>query len=158
MKIKSVKKNNRKKSFEIVTYDEKVWLFPYSRLACYKDMLKTKSYVSKVYVDKELAREGFTFELESGREDSVVMDEVLEYNKDPDYMREMLLYELTVQVRKIIEKKKISHKEIMRRMGIKDTPFYRLIDTTYYGKTIDQMQKLFAALDYKLNISLKKVA
>ena len=36
--------------------------------------------VADVHVDEELGREGFTYVLESGREGSVHLDSVLEYN------------------------------------------------------------------------------
>ncbi len=46
----------------------------------------------RVSVDEELGREGFTYELESGRQGTVHVEQVLEYNQDPSQLRDQLLY------------------------------------------------------------------
>ena len=46
--------------------------------------------MATVYVDPELAREAFTFVLASGKEGSVHIDHVLEYNNDPATLRDLL--------------------------------------------------------------------
>lgn len=153
MKIKNVACNNRKKTFEIKAENKKKYLFPYSQLK-----LHSKNRIAAVHVDKELANEAFTYRLESGTENTILMDQVLAYNKDSHYLTEMLLYKLTVTAQKILKENKTSKREIIRRLKTSPTQFYRLIDQTYYHKTIDQMIKLLAALDYSVDVTFKKAA
>ena len=77
MRIRSVKYNNRKKIFEIKT-STKVFPFPYTKT----DPPPTPGDpVKRLFVDEELGREGFTYELESGRAGTVHIEQVLEYNQ-----------------------------------------------------------------------------
>lgn len=154
MKIKKVVCNNRKKCFEITTANGRELEFPYSKLRNYRE----RDPIIQVYSDPELASQGFTFHYESGQEDSIVIDQVLEYNRDPDYMRDMMLYQMSLQAQKLLKQKGISKREVMRRMGTSSTQFYRLIDQTFYGKTVDQMIRLLAALDCEVEFSFKKAA
>ncbi len=151
MKIKRVAFNNKKKCFEVKT-QKVTYHFPYSRLK------KPQSKIERVSVDPELGREAFVYQLESGEEGVVHLDQVLEYNQDQDYFREMLLYKLTLQAQKLLKTNSVSRREIIRRMGTTPTQFYRLLDQTSYHKTIDQMVKLLAALDCPVEITFKKAA
>lgn len=154
MKILRVQHNNRKKCFKIKT--RKGWLeFPYARLRLkptFGDRIKS------VYIDKEVGFEGFTYVLESGKESTIHLDQVLEYNKDSTYLREILLYKLTLEAQKLLKRSKSSKREIIRRMGTSPMQFYRLLDQTNYGKTVDMMLKLLAALDCQVDVRFKKVA
>ena len=154
MKIRKVKLNNRKKCIEVETAKRK-YDFPYSKL---DPKPSVKDRIQKIYVDPELAKEGFTFILESEKEGSHVLDEVLDYNKDPDYLRKMLLYKLSIRAQKLLKASRVSKREVIRRMDTSPTQFYRLIDQTNYKKTIDQMIKLLAALDCPVDIVFKNAA
>jgi hypothetical protein len=61
-----------------------------------------KNPVHRVFVDPEIGREGFTFELHSGQSGTVHVEQVLEYNEDPAHLRDQLLYKLTLEARKRI--------------------------------------------------------
>jgi hypothetical protein len=77
MKIRSVKHNNRKNAFEIKA-SNRTLQFPYSKL----DVQPSASDpIGRVYVDKELASEGFTYELKSGKSGTVHIEQVLEYSQ-----------------------------------------------------------------------------
>ncbi|HBF11795.1 MAG TPA: hypothetical protein DDW49_00130 [Deltaproteobacteria bacterium] len=154
MKIKKVHYNNRKKSFEIETKEGK-FEYPYSRLLV-KPTFANK--IKSVFVDQELGREGFTYTFEKGGEQTILMDQVLEYNGDTDYLKNMLLYKLTVKAQKALHSKKISKRELARRLGTSPTHLYRLLDQTFYGKTIDQMVKLLSMLDCPVDVVFKKAA
>ncbi len=149
MKVKKVTANNRKKVFEIET-SRGVYEYPYSRLS-----LKPieNNAIEKVFPDAEVAKDGFTYRLSSGDEDTIMMDQVLEYAKDPEYRREMLLFKLTVKANDQIEQGGVSKREIIRRMGTTPTQFYRLMDQTNTHKSIDQMVKLLAAMDCSVNVT-----
>ncbi len=88
MKIRSVTLNNRKKAFEVNTARQR-FFFPYVK-AVPRPMASDP--VIRVILDDELGREGFTYTLEFGREGTVHIGQVLEYNRDPRYMRDLLLY------------------------------------------------------------------
>ena len=104
MKIRSVEHNNRKKAFEIKT-SNRTLQFPYSKLELqpYGD-----HPIDRVYVDKELASEGFTYVLKSGKNGTVHIEQVLEYNQDPSYLREVIIYKLTVAAQRRLEKSALS--------------------------------------------------
>jgi len=86
MKIARVKVNNRRKAFE-VTVAGKHLVFPFAQLEMPPS---ADDPLTKVYVDRELEAEGFTYVLESSREGTVHGDKVLEYNRDPDHLRDLL--------------------------------------------------------------------
>src|SRR5881296_3096461 len=124
MKIRSVTYNNRRKAFEVRVGARRL-TFPYAKS---DPPPTTADPVDRVYVDNELAREAFTYELESGREGSVHVEQILEYNEDPSYVRDALLYKLTLQAQKHIDKSGLSRREIIRRLRTSPAQLYRLLD------------------------------
>ncbi len=154
MKIKSVAVNNRKKAFEVKT-SSKSFLFPYAKLE-YKPSSKNK--MMKAFVDKEFGREAFTYVLESGQEGTVHIDHILEYNEDPSYLRDILLYKLTLEAQSRVEKSYLSRREIIRRLGTSAAQFYRLLDQTNYRKSVDQMLLLLYVLDCEFDLIVKNRA
>jgi len=143
MKIRSVRHNNRKKAFEI-KIGTRAFTFPYSKAV---PPPAVDDPVRRVAVDQELAREGFTYVLESGREGTIHVEHVLEYNEDPSYLRDLLLYRLTIEAQKRIEATPLSRREIVRRLGTSATQLYRLLDQTNYSKSVDQLLALLQVLD-----------
>ena len=152
MKIKKVVPNNRKKAFEVMTYREG-YLFPYARLEVSPS---PENPIARVYVDEELDNEAFTYELASGDEGTVHIDHVLEYNRDPRYMRNLLLYKLTLAAQQRVKSSPLSKRELIRRLGTSPAQFYRLLDQTNYRKSIDQLMALLQVLDYEVELVVKK--
>lgn len=152
MKIRNVSANNRRKAFEIEVRDD-LLLFPYARLRIKPER---QNRVVQVYADPELGREAFTYVLENGEEDSVHVDEVLEYNEDPDYLRNLLLYKLTVEAQKRVAASQLSKREIIRRLGTSASQFYRLMDQTNYRKSVGQLLALLHVLDCDVDLVVKK--
>lgn len=151
MKIQNVTPNSRKKAFEVQTA-QKRFLFPYAKL----EHTPTRSNPLKsVCVDKELGREAFTYVLKSGEEGTVHIDHVLEYNEDPSYMRDLLLYRLTLEAGRRVEASSLSKREIIRRLGTSATQFYRLLDQTNYRKSVDQLLKLLQVLDCEVDLIVR---
>ena len=68
-------------------------------------------------MDSEADREAFTYVLESGHEGTVHIEQVLEYNKDPGHLRDLLLYNLTIEAQKRVASSSLSKREITRRLG-----------------------------------------
>lgn len=151
MKILRVSANNRKRAFEVRTSSRSL-LYPYAKA----DPRPTPANrVAEVAVDPELGREGFTYQLESGREGTVHIEQVLEYNQDPSYLRDMLLYKLTIEAQKRVESSPLSKREIIRRLGTSATQFYRLLDQTNYRKSVDQVLLLLHVLDCDVDLVVR---
>jgi hypothetical protein len=152
MKITRVTANNRRKAFEVATRSG-VFVFPYVEA----DPAPSPSdRISDVFPDKEIGREGFTYVLSSGREGTVHIDSVLEYNKDPGFMADLLLYNMTVEARRRVEQSELSTREIIRRLGTSATQFYRLMDQTNYSKSLKQLVTLFAILDCEVDLVVRR--
>jgi len=151
MKIRSVTYNNRRKVFEVKT-STKVLSLPYAKT---EPRPTTQDPVKRVFVDEELAREGFTYELESGRTGTVHAEQVLEYNQDPSHLRNLLLYRLTLEAQKRVDASPLSKREIIRRLGTSATQFYRLLDQTNYRKSVDQLLALLQVLDCDVELVVR---
>lgn len=151
MKIRSVKPNNRKHSFEIVTWRGR-FTFPYARC---EPVPSPGDALETVSIDEELGQEGFTYRLQSGREGSVHIEQVLEYNEDPAYMRDLLLYKLTLEAQRRLEESPLSRREIIRRLGTSPAQFYRLLDQTNYRKSIDKLVILLRVLDCEVEVMVR---
>ena len=148
MKIKRVSANNRKKAFEVATHS-KDYVFPYAKL---DNPPSRENPITRVYVDSELDNEAFTYELESGDEGTVHIDHVLEYNRDPRYMRDLLLYKLTLVAQERVKDSSLSKRELIRRLRTSPAQFYRLLDQTDYRKSIDQLMALLHILDCEVDL------
>ncbi|MDD5092710.1 MAG: hypothetical protein PHQ23_17565 [Candidatus Wallbacteria bacterium] len=148
MTISSVKCNNRRKGFTVVSGNSE-WWYPYTEL---EEKPAQGDRIVAVYPDPELGGQGFTYVLQSGRNGCVLMDQVLEYNRDPAYMRDLILYKLTLEVRRILKDCRLSRREIIRRLGTSASQFYRLLDQTNYRKTVDQMLLLLSVLNCSVDV------
>ena len=100
MKISRVLANNRRKEWSITTRTNATYSFPYAGA---DPRPGPENRVKEVFVDDELGREAITYVLDSGDEGSIHIDQVLEYNKDPGHLAELLTYKLTLEAREGIE-------------------------------------------------------
>jgi hypothetical protein len=73
---------------------------------------------------------------QSGKSGTVHIEQVLEYNEDPRYLRDSLLYKLTLEAQQRLEKSALSKREIIRQLGASATQFFRLLDQTNYRKSV----------------------
>jgi hypothetical protein len=154
MKIRSVTSNNRKKVFEVKTARE-TFLLPYSKV---EPQPSVPDPIARLFVDKELGREGFTYVLASGKEGTVHVEQVLEYNQDPGYLRDTLLYKLTIEAQKRVDASSLSKREIIRRLGTSATQLYRLLDQQNYRKSVDQLLSLLHVLDCDVDLLVRTKA
>jgi len=136
MKIRTVAANNRKRAFAAPKPTR-------------------NDGVARVSVDADLGREGFTYVLQSGREGTVHIEQVLEYNQDPTYLRDLLLYKLTLEAQKRVESSPLSKREIIRRLGTSAAQFYRLLDQTNYRKSVDQVLALLHVLECDVDLVVR---
>jgi hypothetical protein len=151
VKIRSVVANNRRKVFE-VRVGAAVLPFPYSKA---EPPPSPGDRVARVAVDEELAREGFVFDLRSGRSGTVHVEQVLEHNQDPSYLRDILLYRLTLEAQRRVASSALSKREICRRLDTSAAQLYRLLDQTNYGKSVDQMLRLLRVLDCDVDLVVR---
>jgi predicted XRE-type DNA-binding protein len=152
MKIASVSANNHRKVFEL-RVGRKRLCYPYSKATPSPSRLDP---VRAVVVDEDLAREAFSFDLASGKRGSVHVEQVLEYNQDPGLIRELLLYNLTIEARKRVTASALSKREIIRRLGTSASQFYRLLDQTNHAKSLDRMVALLQALDCDVRVTVER--
>jgi predicted XRE-type DNA-binding protein len=153
MRIQSVIANNHKHAFEIAAGD-RTFTYPYSKVDPFPSAADPLVHA---YVDDELGREGFTYQLKSGIENSVHIDAVLEHNEDPAYMRELLLYRLTVEAQKCLEASGLSKREVIRRLGTSASQLYRLLDQTNHRKSIDRLVVLLRVLNCEVDFTVRPV-
>lgn len=106
-------------------------------------------------VDRELDSEGFTYRLRSGREGTVHVEDVLEYNQDPDHLRDLLLYRLTLEAQRRVAATPLARREIIRRLRTSPAQLYRLLDQTNYRKSVDQMLRLLQALECDVDLVVR---
>ena len=151
MKITSVRFNNKRKGFEARSSGME-YVFPYVKA---RPSPTSDDPVTRAYVDKELGGEGFTYELQSGKTGTVHVEQVLEYNRDPNYLRDLMLYRLTVEAQRRIADSPLSKREIIRRLGTSATQLYRLLDQTNYKKSLDQLVSLLQLLECDVDLVVR---
>lgn len=151
MKIRSATHNNRQKAFEVRT-SSKILVFPYWRA---DPQPSAADPITRVTVDPELGREGFTYTLRSGREGTVHIEQVLEYNQDPAYLRDAILYKLTLEAQKRVEASPLSKRAMVRRLGTSAPQLYRLLDQKNYRKSVNQLLSLLHILDCDVDLVVR---
>jgi len=152
MKIKRVSANNRKKAFEIQTTSS-VYTLPYAVLRVRPD---AGNRIEEVLPDEELGREGFTYRLADGQEDTIHIDAVLEYNRDPTYMNDVLIHRLTLEAQRAVEASEISKRELIRALGTSASQFYRLLDPANRRKSVGQLITLLHVLGREVDVVVSK--
>jgi hypothetical protein len=137
--------------FEVRT-STKTLAFPFSKA----DPAPTaEDPVTELSVDAEAGREAFSYVLHSGRTGTVHVEQVLEYNQDPTYLRDLLLYRLTLEAQKRVAKSSLSKREIVRRLGTSAAQLYRLLDQTNYRKSVDQLLALLQVLNCEVDLVVR---
>lgn len=150
MKITRVSPNNRRRAFEVVA-GRHAYQFPYAAI---RPTPTARDRIVEVGIDEEQGREGFTYQLASGLEGAVHIDHVLEYNRDPAYMADQLLYRLTVRTQEAVSHSPLSTRELIRRLGTSPAQFYRLLDPTNYRKSVRQLLALLTVLGYEVDFAV----
>ena len=149
MKISRVSINNRRKEFSIVTRNGATFRYPYVETS---PQPSPENRVREVYVDKELGNEAVTYILNSGDEGSIHIEQMLEYNEDPNYMAELLTYKLTLQARKSVEDCGLSRRQIAKQLRTSVPQLYRLLDPANSSKSINQLVALLHVLKCKVDL------
>lgn len=106
-------------------------------------------------IDDELGGEALTYHLRSGAEGTVHQEQAWDYNSEPRYVRDALLYRLTVRAQDALAESKLAKREVIRRLGTSASQFYRIIDQTNYDKTIDSVIELLYVLGCEVDLVVK---
>jgi hypothetical protein len=146
-----VKLNNKRKMFEIKT-SSRSYVFPFSKSS---PSPTPENPIKKVRVDKEIGSEGLEYVLASGETGTIHIEQVLEYNNDPHYLRDQLLYKLTLEAQRRVADSPLAKREIIRRLGTSATQFYRLLDQTNYSKSVDQLISLLQIMDCEVDLLVR---
>jgi hypothetical protein len=94
--------------------------------------------------------------LASGEQGTVHVDHVLAYNRDPRYMRNQLIYRLTLIAQQRVRHGGLSTRELIRRLGTSAAQFYRLLDQTNCRKSLGQLVDLLGILDCEVELTVKE--
>ena len=153
MKISRVSIDNRKKEFLLDTRAGEVYRYPYAKA---NPLPTPENRISSVFVDSELGCEAVTYVLDSGDEGSIHVEQVLEYNRDPNYMAELLTYKLTLEARKGIETSGLSRRQVAKQLNTSVPQLYRLLDPANTSKSINQLIALLHVLSCRVDLVIQK--
>jgi len=151
MRVRSVEFNNRRRDFT-VRLGASSYRYPFVRL---ETPPAPGDHVVSAYVDPEIAREGFSYVFASGADGTVHGEQVLDYNKDPRYLREALLYQLTIEAQQRLGASPLSRREIARRMETSAAQVCRLLDQTNTRKSVDEVLRLLGVLECEVQVSVR---
>ncbi len=151
MKIKNIEVNRKKKTFSI-NAGNTTYSYPFAKL---DPVPLKKNPLTNFWLDADFGDEAFSFELKDGKTGTVHIDHVLEYNRDPNYMTELLLYKLTVEAKRHVENTNLSNREIIRRLGTSPAQYYRLLDQTNVTKSVNKMFNLLQVLGCEIDVVFK---
>ncbi len=152
MSIQSVRVDNRKREWVLET-SRGAFSYPFAKC----DPEPTPSdRVAEYSIDDELARQAVSYVLESGRAGFVHSEMAFDYNREPAYLRDLLLHQLTVEARQNLEASRLPKREIMRRLQTSAAQLYRLLDPGNYSKSVDSMLELLSVLGCEVELSVRK--
>jgi hypothetical protein len=150
MKILGVTVNNRRRCFQVRTKTEE-YTFPFVR--CTPEPSPADP-LTAVYVDPEVGGDGITYTLKSGGEGTVLLDQILDYHRDPKYMKKLVLHSLTTEALRAVHASRLSKREIIRLLGTSPAQLYRLLDPANYEKSVDEMLRLLWTLGQFVEINV----
>jgi len=150
--LSAVVSNAHKQAFEVEIEGSTPMEYPYSQ--CCPPPTRDDP-VARVELDPELGFTGFVYFLDSGSEGVVLSDHILRYIRDPAYLVDEMLYELSCEAKSRLERSPIGIRALSRRLETSPAQIYRLVDPTNYGKTLDQMVRLLAALEAEVRLLIR---
>lgn len=154
MKIRELAINRKKKGFEIKTAKGD-FFYPFAKL---NPAPISENGIVEAWIDPDLGNEGITYRFASGDEGSLPLDAFLDYNSEPGYVREALLYQLTLEARKIMKTCGLSIREVARKLKTSPTQIYRLLDPANTSKTIDELHRVITNLGGEIELKMRLAA
>lgn len=83
-------------------------------------------------------------------------EQVLDYNEDPGYLAEQMLYRLSLEAQSQLERAGLSKREVIRRLGTSAPQLYRLLDQRNTRKSIGQMLALLGVLGCEVDVAVRR--
>ncbi|HEX5042943.1 MAG TPA: hypothetical protein VFV75_08555, partial [Candidatus Polarisedimenticolaceae bacterium] len=151
VKIQRVVANEHKRAFE-VQLEDRTLSFPYFKATPRPTRMDR---VHQVKVRMDLAHRGFTYVLASGRHGAVHLDRVFDDNEPPRHTRDVLVYKLTLEARTRVAATELSKREIIRRLKTSPAQLSRILDTSNYRKSVDQVLALLQVLDCEIDVVVR---
>jgi len=151
VRIRSVRFDNRRQAFHVVV-GTKTYELPYAAM----DRTRGRLRVVRAFVDPEIGRQGFAFELDDGEIGGVHVDDVLLVGGDPGAMRKNTLYRLTIAAEDALAESGVSKRSLARRLGTSMSQLARLLDATNYTKSVERMMDLLRALGRDVEVVVRK--
>ena len=148
MKITGVSVDRKKRALH-VEVGPRALPFPFAML---RVIPTSEDPIVDVQPDPELGNQAFTYRLRSGAEDTIHLDAVLEVNRDPDYLQEILLHRLTVEAIAGLEESGLGKRQVARLLGTSPSQLYRLLDPANSNKSLGQMLALLNLVDRKVEL------
>lgn len=65
-------------------------------------------------------------------------------------------YRLTVEALAALEESGLTKREVIRRLRTSPSQFYRLLDTTYFGKSVERMLALLWVLGREVDLFVRR--
>ena len=152
MTIETVTANGRKRAFEVETA-KGTFPFPYANV---DPTPSGKDPVISLGPDHELGNEAFTYQLQSGKEGSVHIDSVLEINRDPALMADLLLYKLSLAAKQQLARHAEPVRVVATNLETSPAQIYRLVDPTNYTKSFSQLVRLLNYLGCDVDVSISR--
>ena len=84
------------------------------------------------------------------------LEQVLEYNEEPEYLAELLLYRLSLEAGKCIDNSGLSRRQIARQLNTSVPQLYRLLDPANSNKSMKQLVALLHILDCDVDLVVRK--
>ena len=150
MKITDVKMDSRKKEL-LITAGRKTFHYPWA-------FVSSGDVVVAAEADVEIGNEGITCLLASGETRTVHLDDIRAQVGDADYLREQMLYDMTLQAQRSVREKRVAKRALCRMLHTSPAQVYRLLDQTCYSKTVDQMLRLLQALGCTVRFDVSQAA
>jgi hypothetical protein len=126
--------------------------YPFARL---DPMPTSADPIGDAFIDEEMGGEGITYRLRSGAEGFVLMDMAYDYNREPQYMRDLVLFRLSLEAQRAFAESRLAKREVVRRLGTSASQLYRLLDQTNYDKTVDSMLALLSVLGCDVELKVR---
>jgi len=152
LKVTAVNANNRKRVFEVELEDGRALPFPYAR--CEPEPTPANA-IADLFIDPEVGMAGFTYVLRSGEDGVVLSDWVLELNRDPSYLKDLLLYRFSTEARRRFEESGLGVRHVARALCTSPAQVYRILDQTNHGKSLDQVVMLLTVLGYDTDFTVR---
>ncbi|MBI4405922.1 MAG: helix-turn-helix domain-containing protein [Deltaproteobacteria bacterium] len=150
-RIRAVSFNNRRKEIEVTYATGK-------KLNVHYGQLGIKKTVAKAWVDTETNCQSVAFAFNDGTVDYMPYDQPLALNRDPEYLLQTQIEELTAKIKCELSKRKISKRFLAKQLKTSDNQVHRLLNPTILNKNLEQLCRIAEVLELEVEIRLRKVA